>query len=117
MMKRLIMTLCICCAVTGVQAAGNPAAGKDKAAVCAGCHGADGNSPTPMFPKIAGQYENYLVHALKAYKSGERKNPIMAGMAAPLSDQDIADLAAFFSRQKGLHDTPASRLTKSDPGP
>lgn len=115
MMKSLILSLCICCAATGVQAAGNPAAGKDKAKACAACHGADGNSATPMYPKLAGQYENYLIHALKAYKNGERTNPIMAGMAAPLSDEDIEDLAAYFSRQKGLYDTPAGRLTQPAP--
>ena len=76
---------------------------------CAGCHGMDGNSQLPMNPILAGQYEDYLVHALKAYKSGERKNPIMAGMVAALSDEDIADLAAYFARQKGLHDTPAGK--------
>ncbi|HXH02632.1 MAG TPA: c-type cytochrome [Candidatus Competibacteraceae bacterium] len=82
---------------------GNPKAGQKKAEACAACHGPDGNSTDPNFPRLAGQYEDYLAKALHDYKSGARKNPIMAGMAAPLSEQDIADLAAFFaSRPKGL---------------
>ncbi len=85
-----------------VAYAGNPAAGKQKAAKCAGCHGPDGNSVSPNFPRLAGQYEDYLIQALEAYKSGARTNPIMKGMAAPLSEQDIEDLAAYFSQQKGL---------------
>ncbi|MEW6132499.1 MAG: cytochrome c [Pseudomonadota bacterium] len=84
------------------QAGGNAEAGKAKSAVCAGCHGADGNSPTAMFPKLAGQYEDYLYHSLKDYKTGKRKNPIMNGQVAGLSDQDMRDLAAFFAKQKGL---------------
>jgi cytochrome c553 len=82
---------------------GNPEAGKQKAATCAACHGADGNSTNPQFPRLAGQYEDYIVKALTDYKSGARKNPIMSGMAANLSAVDIADLAAYFSSQsKGL---------------
>jgi cytochrome c553 len=83
-------------------AAGDPAAGKAKSKVCEACHGPDGNSPTGDFPKLAGQNEDYLVATLAQYKSGKRKNPIMAGMAAPLSKQDMADLAAYFASQQGL---------------
>ncbi|MCB1734190.1 MAG: cytochrome c [Gammaproteobacteria bacterium] len=84
-------------------AVGDAAAGKTKSATCAGCHGADGNSAAGAgFPRLAGQYPDYLVQALKAYKSGERKNPIMSGFAAGLTDADINDLAAYFASQKGL---------------
>lgn len=89
-------------AMTSAWAAGNAAAGKAKSAVCAACHGPDGNSPTPAFPRLAGQHEDYLRHSLTAYKSGARQNDIMKGMAAPLSAQDISDLAAYFSAQQGL---------------
>lgn len=83
--------------------AGDPAKGKEKAAtVCAACHGPDGNSPTPDFPRLAGQQEDYLVKALQDYKSGNRKNPIMAPQAEALSKADMADLAAWFSSQQGL---------------
>jgi cytochrome c553 len=83
-------------------ASGNAEAGKAKSTTCAGCHGPDGNSPSPMFPKLAGQHPDYLEQALKSYKSGKRKNAIMNGQAANLSEQDMADLAEFFGKQKGL---------------
>jgi cytochrome c553 len=77
-------------------------AGKTKAAeVCASCHGADGNSPAPAFPKIGGQYRTYLEKALNDYKSGNRKDPIMAGMAAGLSKADIENLAFYYSSLPG----------------
>lgn len=81
-------------------AAGSAEAGKTKAAVCMGCHGVDGNSPADMWPKIAGQLAPYIVKQLHDFKDGRRKNEQMSPMAAPLSDQDIEDLAAFFSSQK-----------------
>ncbi len=81
-------------------AGGDAAAGKAKAAVCAGCHGADGNSVNPMWPKLAGQHATYLVKTIKDYKLGKRKDPMMGPMSAPLSDADINNLAAYFSSQK-----------------
>jgi cytochrome c553 len=81
------------------HAAGDAAAGKAKAATCAACHGANGKAMIPTYPNLAGQNPGYLEMAIKAYKTGERKGgqaSVMAGMAAPLSDQDIADLAAYF---------------------
>ncbi len=87
---------------THVIANGNAEAGKTKSTTCAGCHGTDGNSQTAMFPKLAGQHKDYLLHSLKAYKSGKRKNPIMAGQVQNLTPTDMADLAAYFSMQKGL---------------
>ncbi len=83
-------------------AAGDASAGKSKAAVCAACHGADGNSPSDAYPKLAGQGEAYLLKQLMNFKSGERQNAFMAPMVAPLSEQDMADLAAYFSSQKIL---------------
>lgn len=77
-------------------------AGKNKAAeVCASCHGADGNSPAPNFPKIGGQHRTYLEKALKDYKSGSRTDPVMNGMAAALSEDDIENLALYYSSQSG----------------
>ena len=81
-------------------AAGDIDAGKAKSAPCVACHGADGNSPSGAFPIIAGQYQDYLVQALKDYKTGARKNPIMAPFAANLTAQDREDLAAFYASQK-----------------
>ncbi|MGE5027389.1 MAG: c-type cytochrome [Betaproteobacteria bacterium] len=68
--------------------------------VCVACHGADGNSPAPVNPKLAGQHADYLNKQLTNFKSGERANPIMAGMVAPLSPEDMKSLAAYFSGQK-----------------
>lgn len=86
--------------------AGDAAAGADKAKACASCHGATGNeSLDDTYPKLAGQYPDYLAKALHDYRSGKRKNPIMAGFAQSLTDEDIDDLAAYFSSQAGeIHD-------------
>ena len=89
-------------AFAGVVHAGNPEAGKEKSRTCAACHGANGNSATGDFPKLAGQHYDYLVKSLREYKSGKRKNAIMAPMAAPLSERDMDDLAAYYSHQQGL---------------
>ena len=82
---------------------GNAAAGKTKSASCAACHGPDGNGNIPLYPRLAGQHEDYLHKVLQDYQSGARKNVVMKGMATPLSAQDIADLTAYFASQpKGL---------------
>ena len=86
----------------GATHAANPEAGKEKSRTCAACHGADGNSASPDFPRLAGQHYDYLIKSMNDYKSGKRKNPIMAPQAAPLSQRDIEDLAAYFSHQQGL---------------
>lgn len=104
MNKWMMVTVALMLAASSTGfAAGNAARGEAKVkAVCAACHGADGNSASPDFPRLAGQEPDYIVHALTEYKTGKRKNPIMAGMAAPLTLQDMEDVAAYFSRQKGL---------------
>jgi cytochrome c553 len=79
---------------------GNVAAGKGKAAACGSCHGEDGNSQDSNFPRLAGQYESYLVKALEDYKSGVRANPMMSSFAAALSEQDMKDIAAYYASQK-----------------
>jgi len=81
------------------QAGGDPAAGKAKAAVCAACHGAKGEGVKPN-PPLAGLPEGRFVEAMKDYKSGKRPNPVMKSFAAPLSDQDIANLAAYYASLK-----------------
>ena len=85
----------------GVMAA-DAAAGKAKSAVCAACHGADGNSMVPMYPKLAGQHAAYLEASMKAYRDGQRTGgnaAIMIPMSKGLSDADIANLAAYYSQQ------------------
>lgn len=103
MMKKVLMSLsaaALFALATPTFAAGNVAAGQQKSATCAGCHGTTGNETLDAsYPRLAGQHASYLEQALAAYRSGERKNPIMAGFAAALSDQDIADLSAYFESQ------------------
>jgi cytochrome c553 len=79
---------------------GNADAGKAKSATCAACHGADGNSVTPDWPSLAGQHESYIVRQLEAFKSGDRQDVTMKPFADMLSDQDMHDVAAYFSTQK-----------------
>ncbi|HEX5489086.1 MAG TPA: c-type cytochrome [Rhodanobacteraceae bacterium] len=81
---------------------GDPKAGQAKAAACGACHGMDGNSTDPQYPKLADQNEQYIVTQLMRFKSGVRVNAIMAGMAAALSPQDMHDIAAYFAGQKRL---------------
>ncbi len=89
--------------ISGQGIAADIEAGKRKAGeTCAACHGADGNSPAPNFPKLGGQHADYLAKALNDYKSGARKDPIMAGMAAALSKEDVENLAAYYATQSGL---------------
>jgi cytochrome c553 len=91
---------------------GDAKAGQTKAGACAACHGLDGNSSDPQYPKLAGQHETYIWRQLRLFKSGERQNPIMAGMAAPLSEQDMRDIGAYFATQKATagvaDDTPVT---------
>ena len=75
----------------------DPAAGRTKAQMCAPCHGANGLAVSPNTPHLAGQPEPYLVEQLKAYRSGRRAHEVMTVVAKPLSDSDIADLAAWFA--------------------
>ena len=102
-MKRHVLTVLSAltlAAASHVAVAGDAAAGKAKAASCAGCHGANGVSAVPTYPNLAGQKEAYLVKQLKAFKDGSRKDPTMNAMAKPLSDADMANLAAYFSGLK-----------------
>ena len=80
-----------------IAASGDAEAGKTKAATCAACHGTNGIGTTDTYPNIAGQHSDYIVKQLKAFKSGDRKDPLMGPMAAPLSEQDMADVAAYFA--------------------
>ncbi|MES1154533.1 MAG: c-type cytochrome [Rhodanobacter sp.] len=81
---------------------GDATAGQAKAAVCGACHGMDGNSSDAQYPKLAGQSEQYIVRQLTDFKSGKRQNPIMMGMATPLSEQDMHDVGAYFASKTPL---------------
>lgn len=91
-------TICLLL-IGGAQAAGDPAAGKAKAATCAGCHGANGQGVPPN-PALAGKSEAQLLQALQDFKSGKRANAVMKAMTAGLSDQDMANLAAYYASLK-----------------
>jgi len=82
------------------SAEGNAAAGQGKAAICAACHGTDGNSTVPQWPKLAGQHADYIVRQFSLIKAGARPVPEMVGIVAGISEQDIADISAWFSSQK-----------------
>jgi cytochrome c553 len=92
--------------LSGAAQARDYEAGKKKAEeVCKACHGADGNTAlTPETPRLGGQYYDYLVHSLQAYRKGTRENPLMSPMAKPLTDAEISDVAWYFSKQQGLQE-------------
>jgi len=109
-MNKVLVSLLLTLGITGIaHAAGNAEAGKEKVAVCGACHGTDGNSAAPNFPKLAGQGERYLYKQLQDIKAGSsptaepgvgRKVLEMTGILDPYSDQDLQDIAAYFSSQK-----------------
>lgn len=100
-MSKLLISLLLTAGLAGtVQAAGDAAAGQGKAAICAACHAADGNSQVPNFPKLAGQNEDYLIKQMNEIKSGVRPVLEMTGQLDAMSEQDIADIAAFFASKK-----------------
>jgi len=98
-MKNLLISLLISAGVVAPSFAGDAEAGKNKAAICAACHGGDGNSAAPAFPKIAGQGERYLIKQITDIKSGARNVPEMTAFVAALTEQDIADISAFYASQ------------------
>jgi cytochrome c553 len=78
---------------------GNSTAGKEKSSSCASCHGEDGNSMMPTFPKLAQQHASYITKQLQAFKSGDRKNEVMGPMAMAINDEDMSDIAAYYASQ------------------
>lgn len=100
--KMIWIAGCVALLATAPVQAANIAAGKEKSKTCAACHGPDGNSASADFPRLAGQHYDYLLRSLKDYKSGERKNAIMNGLAGSLSERDMQDLAAYYASQQGL---------------
>jgi len=98
-MKNLLISLIVSAGLMSVAHAGDAEAGKAKSATCAACHGADGNSLAPTFPKIAGQGERYLIKQITDIRDGNRQVPEMTPFVTGLSDEDIADLAAYFAAQ------------------
>ena len=112
MSRQILAAALIALIYVSAAQAGDPEAGKEKSRPCAACHGPDGNSPAPEFPKLAGQHYDYLVKTMRDYKSGARKNAIMAPQVANLNQRDFEDLAAYFSQQQGLVTRKSSYLAR-----
>lgn len=98
--KWLIITSVLLAVSQAAFGEGDATAGKVKAVACQVCHGKGGKSTNPLYPILAGQHAKYLVKQLKAFKSGTRKDPIMNGMAEPLTEQDMEDVAAYFQSNR-----------------
>lgn len=105
MNKLLVALITLFSLSTEVMAQGDIEAGKAKSATCVACHSAEGNSLSDLYPKLAGQHESYINKQLMQFKSGERNDPIMAGMVASLSEQDMQDLAAYYAAQTATPET------------
>lgn len=95
-MLRATMILALALFASASMAEGDPAAGKEKSGACVACHGPNGISPNPEWPNLAGQQETYLINQIKAFRDGARENQMMSPMVQGLSDQDVADLAAYY---------------------
>jgi cytochrome c553 len=100
--RLLLAAVLVAASGTALAASGDAEVGKKKSAPCAVCHGAEGVSISPEFPNLAGQYPDYIESAIRHYKNGKRKNPIMQAQVKDLSPKDVLDLAAYFSSLKGL---------------
>lgn len=99
-MKKIILAAAATVMMTSPVFAGDAAAGKAKTGMCAACHGAAGISAVPMYPNLAGQKAAYIAKQLKDFKTGKRKDPVMAPMAMALSDEDMANIAAYYESLK-----------------
>jgi cytochrome c553 len=95
----LLFAVCVLFTHASTGAEGSADEGQSKAAPCVACHGVNGNSANPVWPSLAGQHPQYVIEQLKAFKSGARQDPLMSPMAAPLSEGDMADLAAYYAKQ------------------
>jgi cytochrome c553 len=102
MKTRLLLAAAVLAAAPLAFASGDASVGKKLSTPCAACHGAEGVSASPEFPNLAGQHPDYLEAALKHYKNGKRKNPIMSEQVKALTPKNISDLAAYFASQRGL---------------
>jgi cytochrome c553 len=111
-LQSIVMITLLCCVRANAAAPeteGSADEGQSKSTTCVACHGANGNSANPEWPNIAGQHPQYVLKQLQAFKAGERQNPLMTPIAMTLSEDDMADLAAFYSQQTrtGLESDPA----------
>jgi len=103
MLKGFLLAALACASHSSFAASGDAEAGFKKSTPCQACHGPKGISVSPEFPNLAGQNEDYIVASLRHYKNGKRKNPIMQGQVANLTERDILDVTAYFASQNGLY--------------
>ncbi|HEU0282488.1 MAG TPA: c-type cytochrome [Gallionella sp.] len=118
-MKFGIRTLLVVLVTAGAaQAAeGDPKAGKEKSAMCQGCHGEEGISAAPNFPNLAGQFQKYIERQIHDFQDGKRSDPMMSGMAASITEmQDLKDIAAYFSGRKRMKGTPGGNKALAEKG-
>lgn len=102
-LRIIAIALTVLATGSGSASAGDVQAGEKLAQqLCASCHGPTGKAENPLYPVLAGQYADYLLHALKSYKSGDRGNAVMAGIASGLSEEDMKNLSAYYAAQEGL---------------
>ncbi len=113
MKKYYLMAISLLMLASNYSYAGDPAKGESLAKTCAACHSMDGNSVNPVWPKLAGQHASYIAKQINDFKAGNRINAQMAPMVAPLSEDDIADLAAYFSSKKIKHGTANPELIET----
>lgn len=116
--NRLWAGICLLGCVSLAFAQGNPREGEEKVAACSGCHGTDGNGSAPIFPKLAGQHASYIVKQLAEFKSLKRVEPTMNAMAEGLSEDDMADIGAYYSGLKtsieeGAHNPAGEKIYKA----
>lgn len=111
-MFRLLVGITTLFLSVSLMAQGDPAKGQGMTAVCAACHGQDGNSPAGAFPSIAGQNSRYLVKQMQEIKSGERSSPVMTGLLDNLGDQDLEDIAAYYEGQVSKHGAAKADLVR-----
>jgi cytochrome c553 len=102
MSRRFLAFALLAFALPALAASGDAEVGRKKSGPCAACHGANGVSPSPAFPNLAGQYSDYIETALQHYQNGRRKNAIMKSQVEKLTPKDIMDLAAYYASQPGL---------------
>jgi len=115
-MKKLLALLALLALLPVCAIAQDAAAGKEKAAVCAACHGVDGNSTIPQYPMLAGQTSRYIYLQLKDFKEGRRKDPLMSPMAANPSKKDMFDIAAYYAAQKPINQNSKGDVSKAARG-
>ena len=114
---RALLVIALFTMETAWAADGDPKAGKEKSAMCQGCHGEEGISAAPNFPNLAGQFQKYIERQVLSFQDGKRSDPTMSAMAASVTEiQDLKDIAAYFASRKRMAGKPSSNKALADKG-